>query len=78
MALAEDEEFDDEEGIKSKRKRRILVPLKYSDNEDDENKTEERKKKINENILSEKLQPFILDEESELFVKKEIMAYVNF
>ncbi|GET61204.1 hypothetical protein GLOIN_2v1723542 [Rhizophagus irregularis DAOM 181602=DAOM 197198] len=78
MALAEDEEFDDEEGIKSKRKRRILVPLKYSDNEDDENKTEERKKKINENILSEKLQPFTLDEESELFVKKEIMAYVNF
>ncbi|POG59254.1 hypothetical protein GLOIN_2v1723542 [Rhizophagus irregularis DAOM 181602=DAOM 197198] len=117
MALAEDEEFDDEEGIKSKRKRRILVPLKYSDNEDDENKTEERKKKINENILSEKLQPFVskriveylgvqeyelvsfgidhlrnkksaedltkgmmmtLDEESELFVKKEIMAYVNF
>ncbi|PKY40211.1 hypothetical protein RhiirA4_394388 [Rhizophagus irregularis] len=45
--------------IKSKRKRRILVPLKYSDNEDDENKTEERKKKINENILSKKLQPFV-------------------
>ncbi|CAB4398013.1 unnamed protein product [Rhizophagus irregularis] len=30
MTLAE----DDEEGIKSKRKRRILVPLKYSDNEE--------------------------------------------
>ncbi|CAB4446557.1 unnamed protein product [Rhizophagus irregularis] len=29
MTLAEDEEFDEEEGIKSKRKRRILVPLKY-------------------------------------------------
>ncbi|PKB95575.1 hypothetical protein RhiirA5_507253 [Rhizophagus irregularis] len=38
------EEFDDEEGIESKRKRRILVPLEYSDNEDDENKAEERKK----------------------------------
>ncbi|CAB4398041.1 unnamed protein product [Rhizophagus irregularis] len=59
MALAEDEEFDDEGGIKSKRKRRILVPLKYSDNEDDENKTEERKKKISENILGKKLQPFV-------------------
>ncbi|CAB4488660.1 unnamed protein product [Rhizophagus irregularis] len=33
---------------------------------------------LDENILSEKLQPFTLDEESELFVKKEIMAYVNF
>ncbi|PKY59390.1 hypothetical protein RhiirA4_412413, partial [Rhizophagus irregularis] len=46
MAPADDEEFDDEEGIESKRKRRILVPLEYSDNEDDENKAEERKKKI--------------------------------
>ncbi|UZO17265.1 uncharacterized protein OCT59_008624 [Rhizophagus irregularis] len=102
MALAEDEEFDDEEGIKSKRKRRILWRL-YQ--------------RIKENILSKKLQPFVskriveylgvqeyelvsfgidhlrnkksaedltkgmmmtLDEESELFVKKEIMAYVNF
>ncbi|RGB26854.1 hypothetical protein C1646_799893 [Rhizophagus diaphanus] len=44
MELAEDEESDDEEGIESKRKRRVLVPLKYSDNEDDENKAEERKK----------------------------------
>ncbi|CAB4488688.1 unnamed protein product [Rhizophagus irregularis] len=45
--------------------------------------------RIKENILSKKLQPFsaedltkgmmmTLDEESELFVKKEIMAYVNF
>ena len=34
------------EGIESKRKRQILIPLEYSDNEDDENKTEERKKKI--------------------------------
>ncbi|CAB4488693.1 unnamed protein product [Rhizophagus irregularis] len=44
---------------------------------------------LDENILSKKLQPFsaedltkgmmmTLDEESELFVKKEIMAYVNF
>ncbi|CAB4444143.1 unnamed protein product [Rhizophagus irregularis] len=102
MALAEDEEFDDEEGIKSKRKRRILWRL-YQ--------------RIKENIPSKKLQPFVskriveylgvqeyelvsfgidhlrnkksaedltkgmmmtLDEESELFVKKEIMAYVNF
>ncbi|PKY57617.1 hypothetical protein RhiirA4_478799, partial [Rhizophagus irregularis] len=29
IAPAEDEEFDDEEGIESKRKRRILVPLEY-------------------------------------------------
>ncbi|CAB4385434.1 unnamed protein product [Rhizophagus irregularis] len=35
LPQAEDEEFDDEEGIESKRKRRILVPLEYSDNEDD-------------------------------------------
>ncbi|PKC06586.1 hypothetical protein RhiirA5_360105, partial [Rhizophagus irregularis] len=53
------------EGIKSKRKRRILVPLKYSDNEDDENKTKERKKK---NILSKKLQPF---------VSKRIVEYLD-
>ncbi|CAB5323553.1 unnamed protein product [Rhizophagus irregularis] len=52
MAPAEDEEFDDEEGIESKRKRRILVPLEYSDNEDDENKTEERKKKIKELVAT--------------------------
>ncbi|CAB4395513.1 unnamed protein product [Rhizophagus irregularis] len=41
--LKTDEDFDDEEGIESKRKRRILVPsIEYSDNEDDENKTEEK------------------------------------
>ncbi|RGB25767.1 hypothetical protein C1646_722917 [Rhizophagus diaphanus] len=52
MALDEDEEFDDEEGIESKRKRRILVPLKYSDNEDDENKTEERKRKLVKELVA--------------------------
>ncbi|PKC72250.1 hypothetical protein RhiirA1_452571 [Rhizophagus irregularis] len=60
MALAEDEEFDDESN-----------------------------EELDENLLSKKLQPFpaedlikemimTLDEESELFVKKEIMVYVNF
>ncbi|PKB98456.1 hypothetical protein RhiirA5_366969 [Rhizophagus irregularis] len=48
LLLKMDEEFYDEEGIGSKRKRRILVPIEYSDNEDDENKTEEKKKKIKE------------------------------
>jgi RNA-binding protein 25 len=52
MAPAEDEEFDDDEGIESKRKRRILVPLEYSDNEDDEKKTEERKKKIKDLVAT--------------------------
>ncbi|PKB99417.1 hypothetical protein RhiirA5_429725 [Rhizophagus irregularis] len=42
-SLKTNEDFDDEEGIESKRKRRILVPsIEYSDNENDENKTEEK------------------------------------
>ncbi|PKK63482.1 hypothetical protein RhiirC2_758218 [Rhizophagus irregularis] len=51
-SLKMDEEFDDEEGIESKRKRRILVSIEYSDNEDDENKTEEKKKKIKELVAT--------------------------
>ncbi|PKY57522.1 hypothetical protein RhiirA4_411723, partial [Rhizophagus irregularis] len=43
--LKMDEEFYDEEGIESKRKRRIFSSyIEYSDNEDDENKTEEKEK----------------------------------
>ncbi|PKC56915.1 hypothetical protein RhiirA1_541877 [Rhizophagus irregularis] len=42
-SLKTNEDFDDEEGIESKRKRRILVPsIEYSDNDNDENKTEEK------------------------------------
>ncbi|PKY29188.1 hypothetical protein RhiirB3_417779, partial [Rhizophagus irregularis] len=52
IAPAEDEEFDDEEGIESKRKRRILVPLEYN----------VKREELDENILSEKLQPFAKDE----------------
>ncbi|POG81431.1 hypothetical protein GLOIN_2v1507926 [Rhizophagus irregularis DAOM 181602=DAOM 197198] len=52
LNLAEDEEFDDEEGIESKRKRRILVPLEYN----------VKREELDENILSEKLQPFAKDE----------------
>jgi hypothetical protein len=45
-----------DEGIESKRKHRILIPLEYSD-DNDKRKTEVRKKKIKdlmETILSDK------------------------
>ncbi|CAG8514076.1 15667_t:CDS:2, partial [Funneliformis caledonium] len=92
MAPAEEEEFDDEEGIESKRKRRILVPLEYSDNEDDERKTEERKKKIkdlveniptdkeglwNWNVKWEELDENILNKKLQPFVSKKIVGYLG-
>ncbi|GES81121.1 hypothetical protein GLOIN_2v575193 [Rhizophagus clarus] len=92
MAPAEDEEFDDDEGIESKRKRRILVPLEYSDNEDDENRTEERKKRIKElvatiptdkeglwnwNVKWEELDENILSKKLQPFVSKKIVEYLG-
>ncbi|GBC27301.2 hypothetical protein GLOIN_2v1507926 [Rhizophagus irregularis DAOM 181602=DAOM 197198] len=55
LPQAEDEEFDDEEGIESKRKRRILVPLEYN----------VKREELDENILSEKLQPFATEERND-------------
>ncbi|GBC29471.2 hypothetical protein GLOIN_2v1712394 [Rhizophagus irregularis DAOM 181602=DAOM 197198] len=94
MALAEDEEFDDEEGIKSKRKRRILENILSKKLQPFVSKriveylgVQEyelvsfgidhlRNKKSAEDLTKGMM--MTLDEESELFVKKEIMAYVNF
>ncbi|PKY35265.1 hypothetical protein RhiirB3_455839 [Rhizophagus irregularis] len=84
MALAEDEEFDDEElkNILSKKlqpfvSKRIVEYLGVQEYELVSFGIDHLRNKKSAEDLTKGMM-MTLDEESELFVKKEIMAYVNF
>ncbi|CAG8528735.1 4327_t:CDS:2 [Diversispora eburnea] len=84
MAPVEEEDEDEDDEIEVKKKRRVLVPLEYSDNEDDEKRTEDRKKKIKElvnTIPSDKEGLWkwntILDNKLRPFVSKKIVGYLG-